>query len=76
MATPNPSRHLRERKMKMPEDPHPQPENPNRPDNSEPLREYPTEEQMEKVFNAWKKDGKEGIKRALRELYPRTHQKQ
>jgi hypothetical protein len=59
--------------MKMPEDPPPQPEIPN---SSEPLREYPTDEQMEKVFNAWRKDGKEGITRALRELYPHTHQQQ
>jgi hypothetical protein len=57
----------------MPDNPHPpQPG----PQLSPERNEYPTDEQMDTIFNAWRKDGKEGIARALRELYPRTHQKQ
>jgi hypothetical protein len=45
---------------------------PQTPKPPELLNEYPTDEQMETVFNAWKKDGEEGIRRALGRLYPRT----
>jgi hypothetical protein len=32
--------------------------------------EYPTDEQMEAIFNGYLKSGKEGIAEALKRLYP------
>ena len=32
--------------------------------------EYPTDEQMTTMFNAWKKDGKAGILRVLNAMHP------
>ncbi len=33
---------------------------------------YPTDEQMEIIFNAWTKDGAKGIEEVLRNMYPPT----
>jgi hypothetical protein len=37
-----------------------------------PIADYPTTQQMEELFNAWRENGKDGIVEALRRLYPRS----
>jgi hypothetical protein len=38
------------------------------------LNDYPTSEQIETLFNAWKKGGKETLGDALSKMHPRTKQ--